>query len=62
MAKRAKKIKIIMCGSCYEDFQETEITIADLLVNTGNPKNGHYQRNLCSKCLEMPWYKEKMKK
>ncbi len=60
MAKRQKKIKIVMCGSCYNDFEETEVKLASLYINPETSKNGMYQKYLCKSCLEDPYFKKRV--
>jgi len=61
MAARAKKIKIVMCGSCYNDFEEPDVKLATLHINPdGNEHNGRYQKYLCEKCMKDPYYKKRV--
>jgi len=57
---KKKKESIIMCGGCYNDFIEDQIKIATMNVNPASPKNGVYGRNLCPKCLESSYYKDRI--
>lgn len=61
MAKRQKKVKIVQCGSCYDEFEETEVTLATMHINpNGDEHNGRYQKYLCTKCIKDPHYQKRV--
>jgi protein-arginine kinase activator protein McsA len=51
-----KKESSIMCGSCYNEFPESELTLVTMHINTGVEHNGRYCKNLCGKCMKKPYY------
>lgn len=59
MSAKKKEVEL-MCGSCYNDFLESKITLVTLHVNYGNPRNGMYCRNLCEKCKKTQYYKDRI--
>ena len=60
MSAKKKEVKV-MCGSCYYDFSPNDITVASITINP-NGTGSLYCRNLCSKCLEDPFYNGRIKK
>jgi hypothetical protein len=61
MAKRQKKVKIVQCGSCYNDFEESEVVLATMHINPNKDEhNGRYQKYLCSACIKDPYYQKRV--
>jgi hypothetical protein len=50
-----------MCGSCYNDFSPNDITIVSMAINP-NGTGSQFCKQLCSKCLQDPFYSGRITK